>query len=203
MTQPVGTPAPTMFVLAGPNGAGKTTFYRRRLQRIVDAEFVNADELAIKVYGHVARTQAESSEGQRLAEQRRRELMAARRSLVVETTFSHPSKLELLEDARAAGFRIFLYHLNVEDADMAVRRVTARVAHGGHPAPEDRIRARYERNQPLIRLAVLSADRGYVFDSSAFGRRPQHLITFADGEAVTVASNLPDWAISLYGGDLP
>jgi predicted ABC-type ATPase len=192
-----------MFVLAGPNGAGKTTFYRTRLQRLTDAEFVNADELAIKAHGRVATTREESANGQRLAEERRRELMALGQSLVVETTFSHPSKLELLGAARSAGFRIFVYHLNVEDADMAVRRVTARVAHGGHPAPEDRIRARYERNQPLIRRAILSADRGYVFDSSAFGRQPQHLITFADGEAVTVAADLPDWAIILYGGDLP
>jgi predicted ABC-type ATPase len=203
MSKPVGALPPTMFVLAGPNGAGKTTFYRARLQRIVKAEFVNADELAIKAFGHVATTQAESSEGQRLAEDRRRELMAAHSSLVVETTFSHPSKLDLLADARAAGFRIFVYHLNVADADMAVRRVTGRVAQGGHPAPEDRIRARYERNQPLIRQAILSADRGYVFDTSAMGRAPRPLINFAAGKPVQVADDLPDWAIILYGGDLP
>jgi predicted ABC-type ATPase len=203
MTATVGAPHPTMFVLVGPNGAGKTTFYRSRLQRIVDAEFVNADELAIKAFGHVATTHEQSAEGQRLAEERRRELLAAGRSLVVETTFSHPSKLELLRDARAAGFRIFVYHLNVEDADMAVRRVSGRVAQGGHPAPEERIRARYERNQPLIREAVLTADRGYVFDSSAVGRQPQHLITFADGQPIHLADDLPDWVIVLYGGDLP
>jgi len=196
-------PPPTIFVLAGPNGAGKTTFYRHRLAGKVDAEFVNADELALQTFGHVAETLEESAEGQRLADARRRALMEAGEDLVVETTFSHPSKLELLQAAKALGYRTSVYHLNVEDADMAVRRVAGRVRQGGHPAPEDRVRARYERNQPLIREAALGADRAEVFDSSEFGRAPRLLIAFIRGKAVEVADNLPDWAISLYGGDLP
>lgn len=197
------TPRPTMFVLAGPNGAGKTTFYRLRVAGRLDAEFVNADELALTTFGHVAETIEESAEGQRLADLRRRELMEAGADLVVETTFSHPSKLDLLEAARSRGYRIVVYHLNVEDADMAVLRVRGRVRQGGHPAPEDRIRARYERSQPLIRSAVLGADRAEVFDSSGFGRAPRLLLAFSSGRAVEVADDLPDWAITLYGGDLP
>lgn len=196
-------PSPTLFILAGPNGAGKTTFYRHRLAGRLDAEFVNADELALKTFGHVAETIEESAEGQRLAALRRQELIGAGEDLVVETTFSHPSKLDLLQAARTRGYRIVVYHLNVEDADMAVLRVRARVRQGGHRAPEDRVRARYERNQPLIRSAVLSADRAEVFDSSGLGRAPRLLISFVDGNATEVGAPLPDWAINLYGGDLP
>jgi predicted ABC-type ATPase len=194
---------PTLYVLAGPNGAGKSTFYRARLKRMVGAEFVNADELALKTFGHVAATVEESAEGQRLAEIRRRELMEEKTDLVVETTFSHPSKLDLLRDARAAGYTIVVYHLNLESSDLAVERVAGRVLRGGHPAPEDRIRARYERNQPLIREAVLMADNGLVMDSSAMGIEPKPLISFASGKAVEVVDDLPDWAIVLYGGHLP
>jgi len=77
------------------------------------------------------------------------------------------------------------------------------VLRGGHPAPEDRIRARYERNQPLIRQAVLMADRAIVLDSSEMGAAPTPLIGFAAGKVTEVADDLPDWAIDLYGGDLP
>ena len=192
-----------MFVLAGPNGAGKSTFYRTRLSRLTRAEFVNADELALRAFGHVATTVEESAEGQRLAEARRRELMTRRADLVVETTFSHPSKLDLLRDARTAGYEIVVYHLNLDSADLAVERVAGRVLDGGHPAPEDRIRARYERNQPLIRQAVLMADRALVLDSSEMGDAPTPLIGFTAGKAIDVADDLPGWAISLYGGDLP
>lgn len=194
---------PTLYVLAGPNGAGKSTFYRARLSRLTGAEFVNADELALQAFGHVAETIEESAEGQRLAETRRRELMAKKADLVVETTFSHPSKLDLLRDAKAAGYELVVYHLNLESADLAVDRVAGRVRRGGHPAPEDRIRARYARNQPLIRAAVLLADRALVLDSSEMGAAPTPLIAFSDGRPTEVADHLPDWAIVLYGGDLP
>lgn len=194
---------PALLVLAGPNGAGKTTFYRLRLAGRVDAEFVNADELALETFGHVAGTIEESAEGQRLADLRRRDLMKAGADLVIETTFSHPSKLDLLRTAKGLGYLIVVYHLNVEDADLAVSRVAGRVRQGGHPAPEDRVRARYARSQPLIRQAVLAADRAEVLDSSGRGRAPRPLISFRAGKPVEVADDLPDWAINLYGGDLP
>lgn len=194
---------PTMFVLAGPNGAGKSTFYRTRLCRITRAEFVNADDLALKAFGHFAITTEESAEGQLLAEERRRELMTHKADFVIETTFSHPSKLDLLRDAKAAGYEIVVYHLNLDSADLAVERVVGRALDGGHPAPEDRIRARYERNQPLIREAVLLADRALVLDSSAMGEAPTPLIGFSGGKVVELAHGLPEWAINLYGGDLP
>ena len=194
---------PWLHVIAGPNGAGKTTFYEQMLKRMTDAEFVNADSLALEAFGHVAATEAESAEGQRLADERRQALMSEGVSLVVESTFSHPSKLALVRQARVLGYQVAVYHLNVRDADVAVERVSGRVSQGGHPAPEDRIRARYERNQPLIREAVLMADRAFVFDNSRRGASPRRLVSFVFGNAVSVADDLPDWAIELYGGDLP
>ena len=190
-------------MIAGPNGAGKTTFYEQVLSRLTDAAFVNADRLALETFGHAAVTETESAEGQRLAEERRQVLIRAGESLVVESTFSHPSKLALIEQAKALGYQIAVYHLNVRDADVAVERVSGRVSQGGHPAPEDRIRARYERNQPLIREAVLKADRAFVFDNSRLGEPPRRQISFVEGKAVEVADDLPDWAITLYGGDRP
>ena len=95
-----------------------------------------------------------------------------------------------------------VYHLNVATADDAVARVTAREAHGGHPVPEANIRGRYERNQALIREALLMANRGFVFDNTTFGRSPRLLITFADGRPTDVAADLPAWAAELYGPDL-
>lgn len=194
---------PTLHVIAGPNGAGKTTFYEQVLSRLIDAAFVNADRLALETFGHVAVTEAESAEGQRLAEEQRQALMRAAESLVMESTFSHPSKLALIEQAKALGYHVVVYHLNVRDADVAVERVSGRVSQGGHPAPEDRVRARYERNQPLIRQAVLMANRAFVFDNSRLGAPPSRLITFIDGRVVTASPPFPDWALDLYGEDIP
>ena len=90
---------PVLHVIAGPNGAGKTTLYETQIRALTDAEFVNADRLALEHFGPVAVTFEESEKGHALADERRRALMAERRSLVTESTFSQPSKLELIEAA--------------------------------------------------------------------------------------------------------
>jgi len=125
---------PILHVIAGPNGAGKTTLYENQIRALTDAEFVNADRLALEHYGHVAVSREESEKGQALADERRRALMADGRSLVTESTFSHPSKLDLIKTAKSAGYRVVVYHVNVKDADRAVARVESRVRQGGHPA---------------------------------------------------------------------
>lgn len=193
---------PVLHILAGPNGAGKSSLYEAEISHLAAAEFVNADRLAFKALGHHALSQSEAELGQRLAEERRAQLLAARQDLVTESTFSHPSKLELIRDAKAAGYRLAVYHVNVDSADLAVSRVRGRQAHGGHPVAEDRIRGRYERNPALIRQAVHLADWAFVFDNSAVGARPRRIIAFANGRVLRVAPPLPAWAQALYGPDL-
>lgn len=193
---------PELHVIAGPNGAGKSTLYDGVVRRRTRAEFVNADLLAWERFGHPAVTEEESRYGQDAAEERRAELIARRESLVVESTFSHPSKLDLLREARAAGYAISVYHVGVRTPEHAVGRVAARVAAGGHPVPEARIRGRYERNGPLIREAVLTADLGLVFDNSRVGRSPLLLATFVRGRGRRVVPRLPAWAETLYAADL-
>ena len=100
----------------------------------------------------------------------------------METVFSHPSKLELLNDAREAGFRIIVFHLTLASAELAIARVEARIEEGGHPVPEEKIRQRFERNGPLIREAALLADRAMVFDASALNERPEALLELAHGQ---------------------
>ncbi|MDR3510643.1 MAG: zeta toxin family protein [Caulobacteraceae bacterium] len=193
---------PILHILAGPNGAGKTTLYEAWIRRLTDAAFVNADRLCLQALGHHALTREDAALGQRLANERREALLAVGASLVTETTFSHPSKLDLITRAQALGYRIVVYHVNVATADFAVARVMAREGHGGHPVPEANVRGRYERNQPLIRQAVLMADRAFVFDNSALGEPPRRLISFVNGHAKAVAPSLPDWAAMLYALDI-
>ncbi|MFM2287711.1 MAG: hypothetical protein RL684_854 [Pseudomonadota bacterium] len=195
--------APIFHIIAGPNGAGKSTLYRTLIQpTFPSAEFVNADLLAQAHYGKAATTREESETGQRLAETRRRELMAARKSLVTESTFSHPSKLDLVRDAIALGYEVRVYHVNLRSPDLAVKRVERRVGDGGHPVPEDKTRERYTRNQPIIRDAVRLAHRAYVFDNSEFGQPHRRVLAFQQGQAVYVDRQVPAWARELYAGEL-
>ncbi|HZH28245.1 MAG TPA: hypothetical protein VEY95_13790, partial [Azospirillaceae bacterium] len=87
---------------------------------------------------------------------------------------------------------------HLEDAAIAVERVGFRVADGGHPVPEARIRARFDRNPALIRAAVLHADEAWVYDTTAEGRRPLLALRLENGAVVERAARLPGWVCRLY-----
>lgn len=189
----------TLFLIAGPNGAGKSTFYETVLAGRVLAPFINADVIQREELGDPS--MAASYRAAEIAAQRRAEYIATGQSFVMETVFSHPSKLELLHDARAAGFRIIVFHLMLASADLAVARVAERVEEGGHPVPEDKIRSRFARNAGLIRQAALMADRAQVFDASALNQAPHMLLELAGGNVIRRDEAAPDWFIALYGID--
>lgn len=188
---------PTLYVLAGPNGAGKSTLYEQRLKPITAAPFINADEIFKK---RVAKgEQLNSYDAARYAAAHREEYLRAERSFVTETVFSHESKLQLIRDAKAHGFRVALFHVNVENANISVARVRFRVSQGGHDVPEDKIRSRYERNQRYIRQAVGIVDLAQVFDSSKLNAPARLILTFKNGELEKASDALPNWAIDIYG----
>ncbi|HYD89140.1 MAG TPA: zeta toxin family protein [Vitreimonas sp.] len=196
MTAPA--PRPTLFLIAGPNGAGKTTFYETVLKQRVQAPFINADIIQrdeLKTTSLKAAYKAAE-----IAEDRRRELIAAGQSFVTETVFSHPSKLAMLQRAREAGFRLVVFHLQLSSPDLSVARVEARVEEGGHAVPAQKVRERFERNQALIKAAVLLADRGAVYDASALNKPPRLLAQSTLGHLDIVAQNLPAWFERIYGG---
>lgn len=191
---------PTMFIIAGPNGAGKSTLYQTRIQPHTNAPFINAD---IIQRDELKDTSMEASyKAAKLAEIRRRDNLAHGKDFVTESTFSHPSKLQLIDDAKQAGFRVILYHVNLRSAALSVKRVEKRFAEGGHDVPENKIRERFERSPALIREAVLKADMAYVYDNSNLNRDPALLMKLRKGQVMEVSDNIPTWARNLYAREL-
>lgn len=111
--------------------------------------------------------------------------MTRRKSFITESTFSHPSKLDLIHAAANAGYR-----------------VAQRVQRGGHPVPEQKICERYQRNQRLIREAMLTADAGLVFDNSERFAGPRRVLEFRRGFIVDLAAPVPEWVRALYRKEL-
>lgn len=191
---------PSLVLLAGPNGAGKSTLYQTRVAPRFAGPFINADLIQRDELRDP--TMEASYEAARIAEARRNEMLEAGRSFATETVFSHPSKLEVIKAARARGYLVVVMHVGVGSPELSVARVRGRTDEGGHDVPEDKIRARYERGQPLIRAAVLKADRGMVFDNSALNQPPRQLLVFAHGRIVQAAPRLPQWILGVYEADL-
>ena len=191
---------PSLVLIARPNGAGKSTLYETRVAPSFKGPFVNAD-LIQRNELHDPSMEA-SYRAARIAEVRRSELIAAGRSFAAETVFSHPSKLDLIETARARGYLVVVMHVGVDSPDLSVARVRLRTEEGGHDVPEDKIRARYERGASLIRKAVLRADRGLVFDNSRLNAPPRQMLVFADGRLTRAEPVLPEWILKAYADDL-
>lgn len=191
---------PVMYLIAGPNGAGKTSFYEHSLKPAIPAEYVNADDIEKAHWPN--EISLHSYEAARMAADRRSELIAQGSNFITETVFSHPSKLELIKMAQAAGYAVHLFHIHVRTADISVARVELRVRKGGHNVPEDKNRARHQRNPALIRQAALISDHADVFDGSVMDRPARWLMSFDKGQIRQITASLPAWACTLYADEL-
>jgi predicted ABC-type ATPase len=180
---------PVLHVLAGPNGAGKTTFYEHVLRPATHLEFINADVIAAQRWPDA--TVEHAYDAAELAETQRRAYIGERRSFVAETVFSHPSKIDLLADAKAAGYLITLHVIAIPE-ELAVARVANRVTHGGHHVPTDKIRGRYQRLWIHVRVAVAVADDAFIYDNSRAATPYRLIATYTHGQLLGDA-RWPDW----------
>jgi predicted ABC-type ATPase len=176
-------------LVVGPNGAGKSTFVRLTLAReLPRSVFVNADEIARREWpddpvGHSYDAAARASET-------RRRLIEQHRPFIAETVFSHPSKLTLIEDARARGYYVALHVLMVPE-QLAVARVQARVAVGGHDVPTEKITARYQRLWNLVADAVGTSDISSFWDNAH--RDGPALVAFFEDGFIVGEPSWRDW----------
>jgi predicted ABC-type ATPase len=155
---------PVLHVLAGPNGSGKSTFVREVLGPVTDLPFINADEIAEQRWP--GRAEEHAYDASAAAATARDHAIADRRSVITETVFSHPSKVDLIKQGLAAGYLVEL-HVMLVPEDLAVARVAHRVTVGGHTVPEDKVRQRYRRLWTLIVQARALVDRATFYDNTS------------------------------------
>ncbi len=189
-----------MHVIAGPNGAGKTTLYNTFIKTKTNAPFINAD--IIQKDEMKDSSMNASYEAAKIAANRRDEYLKNKKSFVTESVFSHESKLDLVKNAKKNGFKVIVYHVNLRSSNLSVHRVVERVKDGGHNVPEEKIKARYERNQQIIKKAVNLADGAAVFDNSRLNKPPSMAIMFRDGKVNRISETVPSWARELYKEEL-
>jgi predicted ABC-type ATPase len=119
----------------------------------------------------------------------------------LETVFSHPSKLEMMQRASENGYKVYLYFVATESPEINIERVGSRVRSGGHDVPSDRIVARYYRSLGIIYEAAQAAYQCYFFDNSESEHRLVAHFEVADGIKVwdeLDSDTLPDWFIKYY-----
>lgn len=191
-----------LVFLAGPNGAGKTTFFERYLEPL-GLPFVNADRIA-RVLREEA-PDADHVEAERRAviqaETIRRGFIEAGFSFCTETVFSDPvgAKVRFLDQARAAGYVVFLVFIGLEGSHLSVARVAERVSHGGHDVPDEKMHARFPRTLANLRAAIPGADEVFLIDNSSLATPYRVIAVYRRGTLVSRHPPLPSWTKGLPG----
>lgn len=132
-----------VIIIAGPNGAGKTTFAREYLPNEANCPiFINADLIAAGLAPFSPETAA--IKAARLMLQEIESNIKAGNSFAIETTLSGKTYAKDILAWKKLGYHITLAFLSLPDPEIAIARVAARVAAGGHNIPEATIRRRFK-----------------------------------------------------------
>ncbi len=155
-----------IVIIAGPNGAGKTTFAREFLPKEAGCpDFINVDLIAAGLSPFDPDRAALRAGRIMLDEIKRRVLVGE--SFAFETTLSGRNYARAIPRWREAGYHVKLVFLSLPTADVAVARVAARVAQGGHNVSEEVIRRRFDTGLlNFERLYRGLADTWALYDNS-------------------------------------
>lgn len=104
--------------------------------------------------------------GQTAARFLREEMLRLKRKFSFETVFSHESNLDMMRQAQAAGYKVYLYFVSTESAEINKFRVAIRVKKGGHAVPEALIEKRYLRSLNLLYEATTISYQAFFFDNT-------------------------------------
>jgi len=157
---------PVLYVLAGVNGAGKSSVGGHLLERD-GLTWFNPDTFARELMASTGCDQ-ETANGYAWQEGMRRLEEAIEKGLnhAFETTLGGKSvTAKILEAAKTHD--VLIWFCGLSSPELHIARVTARVAAGGHPIPEEKIRERYPSAQ--LNLIKLMPHVAYikVYDNSA------------------------------------
>lgn len=157
---------PRMYIISGCNGSGKTTASYSMLPEIFDcSQYVNSDEFAKSIAPF-------NPEGAYVAASRMmllktQFLFRRKADFCIETTLATRSLLKMVRDAQAQGYFVTVLYFWLRSADLAVERVRARVAAGGHNVPEETIQRRYRLGQKyFFEDYARACDRWILADNS-------------------------------------
>jgi len=195
---------PRIYVLAGTNGAGKSSI-GGAIFREKGADYFNPDEAARRILAanpSISQEEANSAawkEGRRLLER----AIDERRDFAFETTLGGQTITALLQKATVSGIEVRIWYVGLQNVELHIARVRARVGKGGHGIPEKKIRERYVRSRwNLIQLLPKLAEL-LVYDNSAEGDpqrgaapKPEQILHVEAGKVVEMceARRAPEWA---------
>jgi predicted ABC-type ATPase len=198
----VANSVPTITVLAGTNGAGKSSIGGARLEA-ARTPFYNPDvETQALIAANPGMTLDEANAAAwRIGKERLEAAIAERQSFNFETTLGGTTITRLLAKAHDSGLRVRIWYCGLNDPELHIARVRARVRRGGHDIPTTKIRERFDSSRNNLCSILPSLDELMLYDNSTEadlgnGEPPQpaQLLHVRDGKILGQVSSMPNWA---------
>lgn len=194
-------------MLAGTNGAGKSSIGGAMLLER-GGEFFNPDDAARRILSRnpgISQTDANSAawyEGKRLLER----AIAEKLDYAFETTLGGKTITSLLQHTLSERIEVRIWYVGLEGAELHIRRVRSRVAHGGHDIPKDRIRERYTQSRlnliellPKLTELMLYDNSEEADPKTGASPQPKLILHLLRGNIVGSSdlNHVPEWAKSI------
>ncbi len=157
---------PNLYIVSGCNGAGKTTASYTLLPEMLEcSQFVNSDEFAKGLSPFSP--ESASIQASRLMLLKIRYLFQRKKDFSIETTLATRTLKKMVSIAQSEGYSVTILYFWLDSPDLAVKRVKARVAAGGHNIPEETIRRRYQVGvEYFFKEYIPLCDRWILADNS-------------------------------------
>ena len=133
-------------IIAGANGTGKTTLAKEFLKKF-KIEFLNADEIAISISRNKKSLLANRIKAGKRFIFKLDDAIKARKSVAIESTLAGKYLLKTIKNVKKSGYRISIIYVFVDNPEIALRRIQARVDAGGHDVPKDDVLRRFYRSR--------------------------------------------------------
>lgn len=166
---------PSIRLVAGPNGSGKTSLTKvlREEHSVPLGQYLNPDDIAKHIVLHSklkVPIENESDIAAKLAQEiaigLRDDWITDHLSFTYESVMSHESHIEVVNKAKAQGYKCYLYYICTSDSELNKARVRQRVIEGGHDVPHEKIVSRYNRSLEHLFSMLSICHRAFLFDNS-------------------------------------
>ncbi len=197
-----GALRPTLLVLAGVNGAGKSSVAGARL-RASGLDYYNPDEATRALCDQGMDEADANAAAWRFGKQRLEDAIATGHAFAFETTLGGDTIPALIGKA-GETHDVTIWFVGLDTPERHLARVRARVAAGGHPIAEHKIRERWDGARKNLIGLMPRLQELHVYDNSlecregGAGAVPVELLHWRNGRLLSpVGEQLrqtPDWA---------
>jgi predicted ABC-type ATPase len=189
---------PTLIIIAGPNGSGKTSITHKVLQHkwLDNCVYINPDDIAKDTFGDWNAPEA-VMQAAVLSTQMREDCIDDGKSLIFETVFSAPDKVDFVKRAKEKGYFVRLFFVSTESPTINASRIARRVMNGGHDVPISKIISRYSKSIANCCIVSKIVDRAYIYDNSVEYAEPTLLFRVIDGKSIKEYPTSIQWGQSM------